>query len=53
MRAPLYDQRMRNERIEEHRPRAPKVPNPIVVVLEEIVEEDKFENFDKTCIIQD
>lgn len=54
IRAPSYDQRMRNERIEEHRPRAPKVPNPIVVVLEEIVEEDKFENLDQeTCIIQD
>jgi hypothetical protein len=27
---------------EEHRPRAPRVPNPNVVVLEEITEEENF-----------
>jgi hypothetical protein len=47
MRAPLHDQRIRNDRIEEHRPRAPRVPNPNVVVLEEIVEEENFENLIK------
>jgi hypothetical protein len=51
MRAPLHDQRIRNDRIEEHRPRAPRVPNPNVVVLEEIVEEENFENFDQETML--
>jgi hypothetical protein len=51
MRAPLPDQRGRNDRIEDHRPRAPRVPNPNVVVLEEIVEEENFETFDQETII--
>jgi hypothetical protein len=47
MRAPLPYQRGRNHRVEYHIPRAPKFPNPNVVVLEEIVEEENFENFDQ------
>jgi hypothetical protein len=37
MRAPFPDKRGRNDIIEYHRPRAPKVMNPNVVVLKEIV----------------
>jgi hypothetical protein len=48
---------MRNDRDdinEEHRPREPRVPNPNVVVLEEVFEEENFENFDQEAdIIQD
>jgi hypothetical protein len=47
----LQDQRVRNDRNEEHRPRAPRVPNPNVVVLEEIVEEESFENDDQEADI--
>jgi hypothetical protein len=43
----LQDQRTRNDRVEEHRPRTPRVLNPNVVVLEEIIEEENFEIFDK------
>jgi hypothetical protein len=43
----VQDQRIRNDRVEEHIPRSPRVPNPNVVVLEEIVEEESFENFDQ------
>jgi hypothetical protein len=54
-RSPLHDQRIINDIIEENVPRAPKFPNPNVVVLEEIVEEEKFENFDQagTYVNQD
>jgi hypothetical protein len=40
----LQDQRVRNERNKENRPR---VPNLNVVVLEEVLEEYSFENFDQ------
>jgi hypothetical protein len=36
------DQRGRNDRIEDHRPRAPRFPNPNVVMLGEMVEEENF-----------
>jgi hypothetical protein len=32
---------------EEHRQREPRVSNPNVIVLEEIFEEENFENFDQ------
>jgi hypothetical protein len=47
MRAPLQDQRIRNDIFEELGPRAPRFPNLNVVLLEEIVEEEHFENFDQ------
>jgi len=45
--SPLQNKRIRNDRIKEHIPRAPRVPNPNVVVLEEIVEEQIFQDFDQ------
>jgi hypothetical protein len=44
IRVPAQDQRVRNDRNEEHRPRPPRVPNPNAIILEEIVEEESFEN---------
>jgi hypothetical protein len=51
VRVPTQDQRVRNDRNEENRPRAPRVPNPNVVVLEEIVEEENFENDNQEPLI--
>jgi hypothetical protein len=48
----IQEQRIRNdinhknERNEEHIPRKPRVTNPNAPVLEEIVEEEYYENFD-------
>jgi hypothetical protein len=44
---PLQNKIIRNDRIKENIPRAPRVPNPNVVVLEEIVEEQIFQDFDQ------
>jgi len=35
----VQDQTIRNNKVEKHRPREPRAPNPNVMVLEEIVEE--------------
>jgi hypothetical protein len=43
----VQEQRMRQYRDEEHRKRAPRVPNPNVVVMEEIFEEENFENYNQ------
>jgi hypothetical protein len=46
-RNPTQDQRERNDRRnEEHRPRAPQVPNPNALELDEIVIEESFEDLD-------
>jgi hypothetical protein len=47
-RVPLKYQRVRNE---EHRPSTPRVSNPNVMVLENIVEEEIFENCDQEANI--
>jgi hypothetical protein len=47
IRTPLKYQRVRNGRVEEHIPRAPRILNPNVVVLEEIIEDENFEIFDQ------
>jgi len=47
-RVPLQYQRVRNE---EHRPRAPRVPNPNVMVLEDIIKVESFENDDQEADI--
>jgi hypothetical protein len=45
---------MKYERNEQHRPREPRVKNPNVMVLEDVFEEENFENFDQEAdIIQD
>jgi hypothetical protein len=46
IRDPLPNKRGINDIIEDHRPRAPNVPNPNAIMLEEIVEELNFETFD-------
>jgi hypothetical protein len=44
VRVPMQDQRVINDINEEHRPKAPRMPNLNVVVLEEIGEEESFDN---------
>jgi len=54
VRLQIQYQRVRNDRNEENRPTSPRVPNPNVVVLEDIVEEESIENdTQETNITQD
>jgi hypothetical protein len=38
---------LQDDKNEDHRPRAPRVPNPNVVMMEEIFEEENFDNYDQ------
>jgi hypothetical protein len=48
----LQYQRTKNDNVEEHRTRAPRVPNPNVVVLKEIIEDENFERFDQEIDVE-